>query len=353
MLSGLNWWRNQAEAANASLEFIVSPGHPIIVPTSYEPISRSTSDEGLWIDEAMTYLGYNNHSQSDYLMEVQDYVNDQRQALHTDWGVVIFIVDSSADPDGQFLGGGCAYVPNNGSPYFVMTYDNCNYWIQNMDGVLAHEIGHVFGSPEELPGQACTGPSSCISLWGYLSVPNQNCDQSGCARPDNTCIMRAPYDYNGNIINTTCHYTQGHVGWHDSDADGIPDLRDTEPTLTITGYPSSPSSSYILNYDATVMDMPWPTMNPNYIDVTINTMYVEYRIGSTGLWQHAIAGDGDWDSPYEEDFKIAIFQNGTFHIYLRAINEVGHTSTVVDHTVTINSADPIYRAFLPLVMRND
>jgi len=101
------------------------------------------------------------------------------------------------------------------------------------------------------------------------------------------------------------------------------------------------------------MDMPWPTMNPNYIDVTINTMYVEYRIGSTGLWQHAIAGDGDWDSPYEEDFKIAIFQNGTFHIYLRAINEVGHTSTVVDHTVTINSADPIYRAFLPLVMRND
>lgn len=106
VLAGLNWWYNQAKAVNIPLKFVISPGHPIIVPTSYEPISRSTSDEGLWIDQAMTYLGYNNHSQSSYLLEVQDYINDQRQSLRTDWGVVIFVVDSSADPDGQFLGGG-------------------------------------------------------------------------------------------------------------------------------------------------------------------------------------------------------------------------------------------------------
>ena len=36
----------------------------------------------------------------------------------------------------------------------------------------------------------------------------------------------------------------------------------------------------------------------------------------------------------------------------RAINEVGHTSTITSHTVTINSLDPIHRAHVPMVNRN-
>jgi hypothetical protein len=50
--------------------------------------------------------------------------------------------------------------------------------------------------------------------------------------------------------------------------------------------------------------------------------------------------------------RIVIFENGTYTIYLRAINEVSHTSATTSHSVTINSSNPIYRSLLPIVVRD-
>jgi len=368
ILEGLSWWENKSAMYNGSnsLTFKVYQEAPILAPTSYEPISRNggppegwwNGDEDLWIDEAMAYLGYDSYNQNDYMLEVRDYDNFLRSELGTDWATTIFVVDSNNDAandnvtPGLFSNWISAYASIAGFR-IVLTRDNDGWEFEHLGEVLMHEIGHLFGAPDEEPaGGICEISSDCLRTWGYLNIPNQNCKHAACAHPDDDCIMHAPrWDASGNY-NTVCYYTQGHVGWHDSDADGIPNPRDTEPTFTISGYPSSPSPSYILTYNATVMDIPWSTTNPNYIDVTINTVFVEYRIGTTGPWQRAVAGDNQWDSPYEEDFKIVIFKNGTYQVYLRASNEVGNTSAIINHSVTISSSNPIYHTFLPLAMKN-
>jgi hypothetical protein len=223
--------------------------------------------------------------------------------------------------------------------------------VDDLGNVVAHEIGHVFGAADEVwaDGSDCGTGSTCDIEFGYLSVENQNCNRrpQQCAldRPD--CVMRVgDLDY-------LCPYSAGQVGWRDSDSDGVVDPIDTTPALTITGYPSNPSPSHILEYSAEVADIPWPTTQPGYIPVAINKVSVQYQIGSTsGSWVTALPGDGAWDSSYEEGFKIPIFDNGTYTIYLRAVNEVGRASAVLSHTITINSTEPVYRMYLPLTRRN-
>lgn len=362
---GLNFWEGKAQERGVELDFVFVEGYPIVVFTGYEPISRPGgfpdwgSEEFLWIDAAMADLGYNNYPVNEYLLEVRGYNHNLRQANHADWAFTVFVVDSSHDFDpqtgdptpGGFSNGVSAYAWVTG-PHTVVTRDNNGWEFDNLGDVLAHEIGHVFGAPDEEPADwSCKDNSSCEWLFGYLNECNQNCNQSSCERPDDDCIMRAPRFNEAGNYNTICEYTEAHVGWRDSDFEGLPDPVDTVPQLTITGYPSSPSSSRTLEYAAEIVDIPWPTTHPEYIPVSINTVSVQYQIGSTsGSWATAIPGDGDWDSSYEEDFKIWIPDNGTYTIYFRAINEVGHVSSITSHTVTINSSEPVYRNFLSLVL---
>ena len=92
----LNWWSSRNPSAGVS--FTLASNYR--VPTSYEPINRPHSDQGLWISEAMSYLGYPGTS---YFTQVRDYINDLRNNAETNWAFAMFIVDSSNDPDGKFL----------------------------------------------------------------------------------------------------------------------------------------------------------------------------------------------------------------------------------------------------------
>jgi len=364
---GLNWWMDKARGRGIALDFILASEYPITVLTSYEPISRPGgrpswgSHEHLWIDEVMAGLGYDSHSLNEYLLEVRDYDNDLREANHTDWAFTIFVVDSSHDVDpqtgdptpGMFSNWISAYAWIAG-PHIVLTRDNDGWEFDHMGDVLAHEIGHLFGAPDEVaPSWSCQDSSSCQVEWGYLSEPNQNCQVSACSRPDGNCIMIAPRFGPAGNYNTICEHTEAHIGWRDSDSDGLPDPVDTAPQLTITGYPPDPSPSHILAYSAQIADIPYPATQPGYVSVTINPVSVQYQVGSTsGAWRAALPADEAWDSPYEEGFKIPIFDNGTYTIYLRAINEVGGTSAITNHTITVDSTEPVYRVWIPLVLRN-
>ncbi|MEM4724600.1 MAG: hypothetical protein QXP01_06275 [Candidatus Hadarchaeum sp.] len=360
----LQWWTQQASNRGISLEFVIPTDHPITVATGYEPIKMIGLEEPfgeahIWVNDTMAHLGYNDPSQN-YLQRVQHYDDDLRRTHHADWAFTIFVINGTNDGDGAFAPGSWG-IPNavvmawakRPGPYTVV--NNLSSIGANwpdkfyLDNIIAHEIGHVFGAADEVwaNGSDCGTGRECTTKFGYLSVENQNCNRTPqCAinRPD--CVMRV-----GDLV-YLCPYSAGQVGWRDSDSDGLPDSIDTVPQLTVTGYPSSPSLSYILNYSAEITDIPYPTTQSGYIPVSINTVSVQYRIGATGPWGTAIPGDGAWDSSYEENFKIAIFDNGTYTIYLRAINRVGHTSAVTSHTITINSSEPVYRVRLPLVLRN-
>ncbi len=391
--TALQWWQQKATVAGATVQFQVVPGQPITVPVNgVEPINVSggnslslCGDEGRWITPVMTGLGFNQYSSSGvgYLDNVRDYDNYLRQTYHTDWAFVVFVADASNDAindpvDGDAGKGlfrlstcGGTVLPFGVSgygwitgPHMVMNNVNDGFDSIFMDGVAAMEIGHIFGAPDELYSYgACTPPSegySCDHPWGYLNQPNGNCayiqkypSLQTCMLNDTLSIMRSPEDHGTGVNYSTVNvYTYGHLGWKDSNGNGIPDPIDTTPTVALNPYAPDPTSNRAPTYTGTAEDIPLHTTNSDYADITVNHVRVEYRING-GSWYSATATDGAFDS-YQEAYTFAplLCQNGTYQIDARAINSVGHISPFVSDTLTVSSSNPCLKAYLPTVMNN-
>jgi hypothetical protein len=209
----LNWWASQNPNANVTFKTEVHTR----VPTSYEPISRPEIDVFKSISEVISYLGYPSPGHWSYQM--RDFANALREKYKTDWASVIFVFDSSNDPDGAFNGGGAMRSEFGGTSLY-MTYDNAIWGIENMHRVCGHEIAHQFWADDEY-----FSPPPTYS--GYLNV--SNIPQSGCLMDKNCnlCLSGAPHGHNG---------TWGQVGWRDSDGDCIQDIVDTFPRVYLNPY---------------------------------------------------------------------------------------------------------------------
>ena len=70
----MQWWKDNANAP-LNVSFVYDIHHS--VPTSYEPIKRSSADEGLWISQVMNNLGYSG-APSTYFTQVRQYLNAKR-----------------------------------------------------------------------------------------------------------------------------------------------------------------------------------------------------------------------------------------------------------------------------------
>jgi len=306
--TALNWWAGYNPSAHVAFSMEVS----YRVPTSYEAISRSLWDHGLWITETIEYLGYSS---------VLDYVNDLRNRLGTNWAFLIFVVDSSNDADGRFPEGVYAHGPIGG-PYLLMTYDGpIKGGIYRMPFITAHEIGHTFYGTDEYNDEK--------EYSGYLNVSDND-----YAR----CLMR--YD-----VWKLCDATQQQIGWRDSDGDSILDILDTRPNTTLTPYLPDPTSNNILTYAGFVTEVPYSNRNPyTYTwpehhmtffpiprtrrNITINTITnVEYRIDN-GPWMNATSTDDAFDEAQENfAFTTPPLSEGVHKIEVRGINSVGNVET--------------------------
>ena len=295
----LTWLENYNPNADISFVFDIH----LRVPTSYEPINHLHTDQYLWINEAMTYLGYAGAS---YFTQVRDYINDLRDTLDTDWAFTIFLANSYNDWDGEFTDGYSAYA-YLGGPFFVMTYDNDGYGIGNMDFVAAHETCHIFYATDEYNGVTETS--------GYLGV--QDHEGSGC-------MMDRALSW------WLCGASREQLGWRDSDSDGIQDILDTLPNTAIDPYSPDPTNETILTYTGNVTVTPYPNNNPYGWgrDITINTITnVEFR-DDTGQWSTASSTDGSFDEA-EESFRFTTspFAAGNHTIETRGINSVFNIET--------------------------
>lgn len=379
--TALTWWEQKALENGAVVTFTIASNHPLTIPTGYEPIQRPgggvvlCGQEGLWIDEVMAHLGYNSYfGDNTYLLEIRGYNNDLRELYNTDWAFTIFVADSSNNPTGMFGPTTCggtvaefsvpawAYVAG---PHLGMNTINNGYGNIFIDGVAAHEIGHIFGAPDEYPSGSCMQPPSvpsCTDAFGYLGFPNQNCGSFdntwSCLIDIDLSIMRPPQDYGSGTNYSVVHgYLIGHVGWHDSDNDGLSDPIDTTPLIVLTPASPDPTMNLVSTYTGLTEDLPFPSALPNptpwrpeYPSETINKIIsVEFKIDN-GNWIKATASDGLFDQATESYyFNALLCTNGIHNVQVRAINSVHHVSNIQSDTITVNSPSECYYIYLPVI----
>lgn len=323
IVDGLSWWEDQNPSAN-----VYFTGIALRAPTSYEPINRPSTDQGLWISEVMTSLGYPG---TNYFTQVREYVNDLRSgvdmkipgngtaSVYGDWGFVMFVVDSSRDLDGSFADGYCAYA-YLGGPFLVMTYDNNLWGIWNMDYVTAHETGHIFYATDEYDG--------VTEYSGYLNASDSEGSWSLMGHPFLGLIP----------VWSLSEGTKLQVGWRDTDRDGIHDIVDTYPTTNLTSLPPDLTDETTLTYEGAVREVPYPNRNPYGTgrDVTINTIQaLQFRVDG-GFWRSVNAADGSFDEAEEEfTFTTPRLSIGTHSVQVSSRNSVGNVNSSTRHTVTV------------------
>ncbi|MBP8059599.1 MAG: hypothetical protein KA314_27490 [Chloroflexi bacterium] len=381
--NALNWWEARATDAGTSVDFHIVTGSPLIVPTNYEPIDRPgggaslCGEEGLWIDNVMANLGYNDYPPggNSYLLEVREYDNELRNQNNTDWAFTIFVADSSNNPGGMFDLTDCGGQTNPfavaawaylAGPFFVMNTINNGYGSIFMDGVAAHELGHIFGAPDEVASSICqqNQAPTCNTKFGYLGGENQNCNPclfSGCNNPCALDVplsmMRFPEDFlTGQIQNVIHVYTEQQIGWQDSDNDGLPDPIDTSPNLTLVS-PPSPTTNNSPLYTGSTQDIPFPSTlpfpepwRPAYPDETINKIAgVEFRVNNS-QWLLASPSDGAFNSGMENFFFSPLFCTaGTYTVQVRAVNSVGNYSSITTHMIIVQPSETCNYSYLPII----
>ncbi|MFQ6089593.1 MAG: hypothetical protein ACE5K0_11940, partial [Candidatus Methanofastidiosia archaeon] len=258
--AAMNWWG--ARDSRADLSFIYHFYYS--QETSYEPISRSSWDEGLWIEEIMGNLGYNS---GDYFDRIYEYLSDTIDSDGSDWGFVIFVVDSSNDSDDSFANGAFAYA-YIGGPLMVMTYGNNGYGIDDMDSVAAHEMGHIFYALDQYSSSGCT----CTERSGYLNVENQNCENS-CSLNTESIMRGGVTSYTNGSVDS---YAREQIGWRDTDSDGIFDILDTFPNSILNPYTPNPTTDNTPTYSGNAIVQPYPNQNPavwnDGNDITLNVI---------------------------------------------------------------------------------
>lgn len=305
--SALDWWAARVPGARVSFELRVE-----VVPTAYEPINYGLSNEGLWIGDTLTHLGYTGSS---YFDQAYMAANALRDELNTDWATTIFIANNARRGNAYFSDGHFAYAYVNG-PFMVLTSGVGGYGPNRMAQVAAHELGHIFGALD----QYSAARVACTQRSGYLYTPTTNSQYNSCGTKLPS-IMHDPLGafQTGSVDPSAL----AQLGYRDSDNDGLIDPLDTQPTIELvettlaspTGRPFFKGRAYDVGFPAPYQQV-----------VSINRISrVEYRVNN-GLWQPTLASDGTFDST-DEIFQVELpLYNGSYEVELRAVNSVGVAS---------------------------
>lgn len=317
IVGGLNWWKLQDSRSKLTFTYNIN----YKVPTRYEPISRSSYSDGLWIADAMTYLGFQNYA--NYFDNVYDLNNYLRNRYDTDWAYTIFVVDSSKDPDGNFADGYSAYAWIGG-PYVVMTYDNDGYGISNMDYVTAHETGHIFYATDEYNGYT--------EYSGYLDA--HDIENSGK-------IMHCPLCWG------ISSGTALQIGWRDSDGDKIFDIIDFYPTSSLYVYSPDPTKDNTPTYKGmSTTTQTYTNRNPygSRHNITVNKIKnVQYRTDG-GYWINTTPKDGKFNGNIEDFiFTTPKLSDGTHNFEVRSYHYPANDWETIykKDILTVNANPPL------------
>lgn len=293
--AAMDWWASQAP--NGTLAF--SYNTYVRVPTPYEPLLRPFGDT-TWIADVMNRMGYT----GDAYAATRAFDNDIRTRNNTDWAFTIFVADSDNSDLGFAGGSGYAYALIGG-PFLVMARYSTYAWAPSPYSIVvpAHETGHIFGATDEY--------DSYQQYSGYLWTP----DADGA-----TGIM------NHNFLKLSVS-TRAQVGLVDCNADGIPDLQETQPAVFLNSPPTTLVGPTV-NVTGRAIAVPHPTYNPFGQNVTVGRIArVEYSIDA-GVAAEATSTHGVFDRTVEDfSFILAGLSPGSHTVYVQAIDSFGNSKT--------------------------
>jgi hypothetical protein len=322
--AGLDAWVRRGGPA-AFLTFILDVH--VDVPVSGVPIEWRIHDDARWVDEALASQGWTGDNA---YYKCFAYDNSIRDRFRTNWCYSMFIVDS--DPgvnQGLFTDGQYAYA-NYGGPWLYMS--RFSRWAYPTGGleyaaaVPMHETGHIFMATDEY--------DAVQEFSGYWNASD---DPSGLA----ICVM------NQNDSSHVCQPTRDQIGWKDVDGNGVIDVLDRDPQMTLGHTESSPSPDPTPRWMGTANVVAYRNLNPNSSyspshDMTIATIdRVECRIDG-GPWEPATPADGAFNDYSEVYFWSPRPQNDGLHLVeARARTSAGiETAAFVRDTLTLAGTVP-------------
>jgi|GEM_PF-2090303 len=317
---GLNWWSSRM---NGRVTFVLDQRRQ--VSTGYEPINHPQSDEGLWIADVMTNLGFNGPS---YFEQVYTYNNWLRQKYGADWAFTVLVANSANNQTGTFSNGyfGYSYVPG---PFTVITYDNDGYGINNMQAVVAHETGHIFGALDQYAGAGV----ACTDISGYLGVQNQN-SQLACALNQDSIMRGGLAPYYAGLVDP---YAMGQLGNRSSSGGDLPDPINTRPVVTLN-LVTSPTNNTNPTITGAAQDQPYAPPSGDTISIDYISS-VQYRVDN-GAWQNAMPDDGSPTfNKLAQGFTFTpALAPGAHSIDVRALNRFNTTSNIATTSITVQGS---------------
>jgi hypothetical protein len=281
---GVEWWKqtlaNVTSIHSIDFEFDFKyANNP--VPTRYEPISRTSDNHTLWVNEFLDFVGFN--SPKTISEDIRAFNHAQRLAHDTNWAFTIFIANSANDADGQFAVGGSfpqAFAFAGGR--FIVAPST------RPESTFAHESGHMFWARDEYLGGA-----SWNEQRGYYDTQNYNAADN----PTPGFVQQDSIMANGTWLvdafnnHTSAQSTLEMIGWRDSDGDGVFDVLDVPHTLHGSGHYDPVTGRYRFNGDASVNTLPNVNSSGLQNDITINRISrAEFRVDG-GSWTTATTYD--------------------------------------------------------------
>jgi len=327
---GLLKWAAFAAAHDVPLTYLIEVRASL--PTGYEPISRTTSQELDWIRETLKPLaGYGTDAEK----EAYDVANAARARLGTHWGTLILAVQNDTDPDGAFPDGFIAHA-NLGGPWLVLPINNTNTRSAALDYYVEHEMTHLFWALDEYPSNAAWW--SCTLTTGYFGWPNSNSvipAPKYCGQ-DDRCVMK------GNYPDSLCTSTMGSIGWVDRDHSGVLDLYETRPSVRTDSLHYGNVPGLPIHVTGTAGDVAFPNANPflygagdSITIATIDSLW--YRLDG-GPWTTLASDDGTMDEGAERFSLTFNLPVGDHVVQFRAVNSSNRSQLVPDSVVVTVSA---------------
>jgi hypothetical protein len=224
-------WVNQAAAWNVPLSFMVNIVDPFSrytrnfspTPTRYEPITRSSEDDYLWVNDALARHGYGASSLTRANVYAKNDAFNAAMAADPTYGPFdgsfsVYIVYNPLPAPDRFADGVPAFANFDG-PLVMMMWNSSGWGPQNLGRVLEHETGHIFWACDEYydaaSGLGCRSCDTCMFNIGPRNktntpwITNANCDYptTGCDIPRRPCVMQSVGS------GSLCQHTRDQIGW--------------------------------------------------------------------------------------------------------------------------------------------